>query len=153
MLNSGKKNELTDGEFQGLSEDTKWTPPTISAAERYRLVTSDIPALEAYLAPADRTWINGRVIALLSHYFVPDIPQQAQVAALGDWIMLLARYPQWAVQAAVVEWLDRPGRQKPMPGDIAAGCRWRVAEPALNLKLLWKLVDHHDRQLSAGDRP
>ncbi|WP_085552254.1 hypothetical protein [Azospirillum agricola] len=109
--------------------------------QRERVVRTFIPALEAHLEPADGQWINGRVAALLAHYYVPDMPMALQVATLGDWITLLSRFPQWAIEAAVDEWLDRPGRQRPMPGDIADACRWRIAEPALNLRLLRKLVN------------
>lgn len=131
---------MPDGEFSGVIENPTWTPPALTDQQRERVVGSFIPALEAFLVPADEQWINGRVATLLSHYYVPNVPMELQVAALGDWVRLLSRFPQWAIEAAVDEWLDRPGRQKPMPGDISAACRWRVAEPALNLRLLRRLV-------------
>lgn len=153
ILSSGKKNRVISNEFEGVEADPHWVPPALTASEHEYLVAQSIPHHEAYLTPAPRRWINQRVVALLSHYFVPDIPAAAQMAALADWIDILSPFPQWAVEAAVKEWLNRPGRQKPMPGDIAAGCRWRVAEPALNLKLLRKMVEHHERQLPTGRRP
>ncbi|QCO00513.1 hypothetical protein D3093_35295 (plasmid) [Azospirillum argentinense] len=150
MLAFGKRNSLIDGEFGGRHEDLNWAPPLVSREEYREILASDIPALEIHLRPADGPWVNGRCAALLSHYYVPDVPFELQVAALEDWVRLLSPFPKWAIQAAVDEWLSRPGRQKPMPGDIIAACRWRVEEPALNLKLLRKLVARYERELPGG---
>lgn len=133
---------MPDGEFAGVAENPMWAPPALTDQQRERVIGTIIPALEAFLVPADEQWINGRVATLLSHYYVPNVPMELQIAALGDWVRLLSRFPQWAVEAAVDEWLNRPGRQKPMPGDIVTACRWRIVEPALNLRLLRKLVGH-----------
>lgn len=151
-LDAGKKNLVVDGEFNGVCEDRNWIPQDITAEQCERLRSKYVPEVEHELSPADEDWINGRVATLLVHYYVPNVPHELQVMALEDWIRILSPFPQWAIEAAVDEWLNRPGRQKPMPGDIAAGCRWRVAEPALNLKLLRKMVEHHERQLPAGRR-
>ncbi|MGY0793163.1 hypothetical protein ACW7BJ_27670 [Azospirillum argentinense] len=149
-LDGGKKNSLTDGEFAGAQENKSWNPPSLNREEYDDIVGIDLPALEDYLRPANDTWIDGRIVTLLSHYYVPNVPFDVQVAAHEDWVRLLSPFPQWAIEAAVDEWLSRPGRQKPMPGDIIAACRWRVEEPALNLKLLRKLVARYERELPGG---
>ena len=148
MLSLGKKNRVTD-EFDGVEENLLWVPPLVTKAQYERVVQRYIPQHEEYLRPAEPKWVNQRVIAFLSHYFVPDIPPQAQLVALADWVRLLSPFPQWAIEAAVEEWLSRPGRQKPMPGDIIAGCRWRIGDHALNLKLLRKLAARNERELQA----
>lgn len=149
MLSSGKQNRLSD-EFDGVQENPLWVPPVLPREQYEDIRFAQIPSHEAYLRPSERKWINQRVVALLSHYFVPDIPPEAQLVALADWVRLLSPFPQWAVQAAVDEWLSRPGRQKPMPGDIIAACRWRVEEPALNLKLLRKLAARYEQAQLGG---
>ena len=71
---------------------------------------------------AEPSWVGQRVVTMLSHYFVSDIHPAAQEAVARDWMVELARFPDWAIDAAVSWWLSRQNenrRKKPMPGDIS----------------------------------
>lgn len=76
----------------------------------------------AYLSkPAPVEWITGRVVTLLSHYFVAQLEAGQAKAVARDWIETLERYPAWAIAKACRWWLsmENPRKSfKPVPGDI-----------------------------------
>ena len=71
------------------------------------------------------SWIAGRVMVLLSHYFQPDNPVEVQQAALKDWVAALAPYPQHVIERACERYLRNQPRRRPTPGDIRAICEAR----------------------------
>lgn len=76
----------------------------------------------SYLAtPAPVKWIAGRVVTLLSHYFVAQQESSLAEAVAEDWCAILEEYPAWAIANAARWWMSRenPRRHyKPLPGDI-----------------------------------
>lgn len=76
----------------------------------------------AYLSkPAPVEWITGRVVTLLSHYFVAQLEAGQAKAVARDWIETLETYPAWAIAKACRWWLsmENPRKSfKPVPGDI-----------------------------------
>ena len=80
-------------------------------------------AIKALSTPPDELWIGQRVVTLLYHYFVGDLPDGAIEAMAADWVAELSPYPEWAIEAACAWWLSRGNEyrhRKPMPGDISA---------------------------------
>ena len=64
----------------------------------------------------------GRVLRMLSHYYVADNIEGALDGVAEDWAWELDGLPAWAVSNAVRWWMsgDNPDRRKkPMPGDIS----------------------------------
>lgn len=90
-------------------------PATIEEAEQAE-------ALLAHLSrPTTAKWLHGRLVALLSHYFVASNDEKVVEAMADDWHALLSPYPAWAIANACRWWLSRDNkdhRKKPMPGDI-----------------------------------
>lgn len=73
--------------------------------------------------PATGKWIAGRVVTLLSHYFVAQQDASIAEAVAEDWCAMLEVYPAWALSNACRWWmgLDNPRKHcKPLPGDIQA---------------------------------
>ncbi|RRH72014.1 hypothetical protein EG244_15990 [Falsigemmobacter faecalis] len=71
--------------------------------------------------PAPRKWIAGRVVSLLSHYFVSQQDETLAAAVAEDWCAMLADYPAWAIANACRWWMSRENPRKhckPLPGDI-----------------------------------
>ena len=79
---------------------------------------------------ADPAWVGQRVVTLLSHYFVNDIHPAAQEAVARDWMVELAMFPAWAIDAAASWWLSRQNgnrSKKPVPGDISKRAHLEMA--------------------------
>lgn len=71
--------------------------------------------------PATRRWIAGRVMTLLSHYFVAQQDASVVEAVADDWCSMLDGYPAWAIANACRWWMSRENPRKhvkPLPGDI-----------------------------------
>lgn len=78
-------------------------------------------AIRYLTTPAPGKWIAGRVVTLLSHYFVAQQDPSLAEAVAEDWCAILEDYPAWAIANAARWWMSRenPRRnQKPLPGDI-----------------------------------
>lgn len=68
-----------------------------------------------------KKWIAGRVVTLLSHYFVAQTDAAVAEAMADDWCEMLEEYPAWAIANACRWWMSRENPRKhfkPMPGDI-----------------------------------
>jgi hypothetical protein len=140
--------QLLDGavihlmEAQGLRtlENQNWVPPEITPGIRQQLTRETMPALERFLAPAQPDELALRVAALLGHYFVSGMDVRVQALIADDWIRLLEPYPMPVLGAVMDEWL-RQFRQRPTIADLIQNCETLIARPALQLKLLRKLLD------------
>lgn len=70
---------------------------------------------------APRSWVAGRVVTLLSHYFVAQTDASVAEAVAEDWCAMLEDYPAWAIANAARWWMSRENPRKhckPLPGDI-----------------------------------
>lgn len=77
--------------------------------------------IETCLAPATGKQVTGRAFALLSQYYVGDIPTEAHAMIFGDWRAGLSDLPFWALDAACKAYLASSScRKKPQPGTIRA---------------------------------
>lgn len=79
-------------------------------------------AVTALSLEAPKQWVQARVAALLSHYFVAATDLRIIEAMAEDWWRVLKGHPAWAVSNACVWWLGRENPKhdrKPLPGDIA----------------------------------
>lgn len=65
-----------------------------------------------------RTWIGGRIITLLSHYWRDDDPVELTGALGKDWADVLEGLPKDAIQSAAVKYLRENPRKRPTPGAI-----------------------------------
>lgn len=80
--------------------------------------------------PAPGKWIAGRVVTLLSHYFVAQQEASIAEAVAEDWCEMLEDYPAWALASACRWWMSRenPRRHsKPLPGDIQDRAHFETA--------------------------
>jgi hypothetical protein len=93
-----------------------------------------IERIQEYHTPCDREWLKGAVYTLLQHYYVRDLPDMVQKAIAQDWIVILGKYPQWAVEKARIEYLEKNDK-KPTPKDISELCNKAMSK---NNKLYWK---------------
>jgi hypothetical protein len=67
-----------------------------------------------------RTWIGGRALTLLNHYWREDDPEEMTGAIGADWADVLEHLPQYAIQKACIRYLRMEPRRKPTPGAICA---------------------------------
>jgi len=80
-------------------------------------------AVDDLSAPAPKRWVQGRVAALLSHYFVASTDACVIEMMAEDWWRILSGNPAWAIANACIWWLGPENEKhdrKPLPGDIAA---------------------------------
>ena len=63
-------------------------------------------------------WITARVLAMMSHFYQPEISPEIEELAMTDWISLLGDIPQAAIEQAVAERLRSDNRGRPLPGEI-----------------------------------
>lgn len=74
-------------------------------------------------------WIAARMMALLSHYYQPQVDEGIDELAMTDWIMALGDIPQQAVADACQDWLRNETR-RPTPADIRRKAEARIERPA-----------------------
>lgn len=67
---------------------------------------------------ASPEWIRGRILTLLHHYFTVDMDPAVARKVADDWVAILGRLPQQAIDAACHWYLEKNTRAKPVPGDI-----------------------------------
>lgn len=98
-------------------------------ANRNDTWTLSLPEQEAR---ADhRTWIGGRVVTLLSHYWREDDPVDLTAAIGADWADVLEGMPHDAIQKACVRYQRDEPRRKPTPGAIYQLAREMMPRPAV----------------------
>lgn len=108
--------------MDGNLPSTNAEPPTLD-----QLITSlkqedaatRLPAIrQAVSTPANGEWLGGRIKTLLSHFYRPDMDPRVERKIAEDWISTLKKFPQFALEAAVSEYLET-GTHRPAPGHIA----------------------------------
>lgn len=67
-------------------------------------------------------------MALLSHYYQPEVPAGVDELAMADWISVLGDLPQEAVTGAIQEWL-RDETRRPTPAGIRKLALARIERP------------------------
>lgn len=73
-----------------------------------------------------RGWLAARIAALLGHYYEIDADELTNKAIAQDWIGALCHLPQWALEAACLDWLTTEQR-KPTPAGIRELATRRMA--------------------------
>lgn len=81
-----------------------------------------IDRIQEHHQPCDREWLKGAIYTLLQHYFVKDLPEQVQKAIAQDWIEILSKYPDWAIETARLRYLEYGDKRKPLPKDMSLLC-------------------------------
>ncbi len=84
-------------------------------------------------------WITARVLAMQSHFYLPELSPEIEALAMADWIAVLGDVPQAAIDQAVAERLRSSDRARPTPGEIRERALARVETP--------------EPELNAGDKP
>lgn len=112
---------------------------------RYPTSEAEVAQLESVLLRIslrpDAKWLAGRIVTLLSHYYVAEIHPSAMEAIAKDWTKELADLPEWAINDACHWWVSRhnPKRAKrPLPGDISD----RAHVEAAIIDIGWKQVSN-----------
>ena len=83
--------------------------------------------LESLILPATPTQITARIDALLEHFYSPNLTEDSRGLLLVDWGRLLGEFPFWAIDAACLAYLRKPGRKRPVPSDILELMPYEVA--------------------------
>jgi hypothetical protein len=86
-----------------------------------------IDRINEYNTPADRNWLKGAIFTLLQHYYVRELDEDVQRAIAQDWIDILSKYPQWAIEKARAKYLTEFDR-KPVPKNIVDLCNKEMAK-------------------------
>ncbi len=90
---------------------------------RWQMVSTSAPRPTA-------KWITARVLAMQSHFYLPDLSPEIEALAMADWIAVLGDVPQAAIEQAIGERLRSPERARPTPGEIRERALARVEMPA-----------------------
>lgn len=132
-------------QYMGDAEVGRWSVPAVVTAEQATEARGMIVALDAHLAPAERQRTLARVMALLAHYYVAELPAQVQQALAEDWAEDVGEFPAWALDEACRTWRRANPRRKPTPGEIRDLCRREVATHRRQRDRLRQIVDAYDR--------
>lgn len=102
-----------------MSEQPNLTPAEIAQMRE---------AVAEALRPATATWFGKRITALLNHYYIADMDDDARELQANDWLDAFTIEgecpPAWAIHNACLKWLaSEHARKKPLPGDILALAR------------------------------
>jgi len=126
-----------DGQYLRSVPNPDWVP---KVAEGDRELSFYVSEMEAYLAPADADWVGRRLWALTEHWRQPDLPPEIEDIVNGDWVYIIGRYPQWAIQKACERWLDAEQRRPTIAG-IRKLCDELVADAQMNLRIARRIRD------------
>lgn len=96
-------------------------PPVITDTTRQRCLELR-RQFDEYLLPAEDSWILGRVAGVLSHYYVSKTPAQLQEIVAGDWVRVLSKYPAWAADQALSDYVEDEPSKRPTPAAIGKRC-------------------------------
>jgi hypothetical protein len=119
---------IGDHGYEGDREVGPWqAPAAISAQDRVHALES-LTAHQLWLQPAQPQAVSARIATMLAHFYVGAADPAVHAAIAGDWITLLAGFPQHVVDAVCLEWLAEHDR-RPMIATIVRACRERVAVP------------------------
>lgn len=69
-------------------------------------------------------------MALLSHYYQPDLQDGIDELSVANWLDVLGDLPQQAVDDAIGEWL-REETKRPTPADIRIRAKRRLSRPVV----------------------
>ena len=106
--------------------------------------------IEVCLTPATSKQVTGRAFALLSQYYVGDIPSEAHAMIFSDWREGLSGLPFWALDAACKAYLaGRNCRKKPLPGTIRALAVEEIAELQA---IIERIEQVHQKLETAGEQ-
>lgn len=114
------------GDLVRLTEDRRSIERRLGSSQIGERKAAAAAARASVLVPADREWLAGRVMVLLSHFYERREDEHEARARLQDWVEALARLPEWAVHEACVEYLGSETRT-PKPADISRLARKRTA--------------------------
>ena len=78
-----------------------------------------------------RTWIGGRALTLLNHYWRDDDPAEMSGALGKDWSDVLEGLPQDPIQKACIKYQRDEPRRKPTPGAIYQIAREMIPRPSV----------------------
>src|ERR1051325_1835062 len=85
--------------------------------ERNMTNVVDLPKKKPSTALQDqRASILGQVLVLLTHYYMPDLPEEIREAQANDWFEDLAEFGPGVVEVACRQWRRMGGRRAPPPG-------------------------------------
>jgi hypothetical protein len=102
---------------------TAWWPRSLTSQIASRTDRDSIEAgIKQLSVPCDPAWLMARVLALLTPYFTPNIPEGVRRIEAEDWRASLEGKPAWAIEKACRWWKsdENPDhRRKPLEGDIA----------------------------------
>lgn len=104
-------------------------PVSVEKATSLFLLSAEIEKILSGLydavTPVQKSWLITRIVSLLGHFHVPDIPQQAADVHVHDWIEALKEYPQWVIEEVCTTWL-RNNNRKPTIFDIIKECDLQI---------------------------
>lgn len=101
---------------------TAWWPVSLSSQIATRTDRDSIAdGIKRLSVPCDPAWLMARVLALLTPYFTPNVPEGVRRMEAEDWRAALEGKPAWAIEKACRWWKsdENPDhRRKPLEGDI-----------------------------------
>lgn len=124
-------------------EREAFVPPAIKP-EIADKICGILDGLEPLLAPAEREKVLARSVALLSHYFAPDMDARLAQAIAEDWADDLDEFPLWAVREACTQWRRNETRRRPTPGDIRELCQLITRDWARLARKLRLTLEQHE---------
>lgn len=128
-------NGLNPVEGMRLDPDRVFKPAARAAVERH------VARLEQWLAPADPSWILGRVHSMMLHWRLREqLTDVEQEKVAEDWLAVLEDLPAHAIEAAVTLYL-KTGRFRPVPADIRSMAQQAIREQVRERYALQKALE------------
>lgn len=100
----------------------KWRPgpmPTVTSSLKQGTLAVKARA-ENLLTKGESKVIGGHIELLLRHYYLDQKVSAAVMTGMQlQWLKCLERFPDWAVEEAITEWLENDKKnRRPVPGQI-----------------------------------
>lgn len=146
LLISKSRTIFSDHGFDMV--ELPWSAPAVTDQQLSECV-AHLESLEKSLSPAKPEQIVARVVALLSHFYVPDVQVGLARAIAHDWAGALREFPWWAVEASCSRWLSLE-RRRPTPADIRELCH---REAGALIRVRDRLRAIVSRNSGAAERP
>ena len=118
--------------------------PAVITDEQKRDLKSALARYELYLAPARVDEIAGRIAALLSHYWVGQMPGSLQTLVASDWLEDLGEFPSHAIEEACRRW-RRAEIKRPKPAEIRDMCQRIIRKEARERDRIRAILNRQNR--------
>ncbi len=127
--------------------------PRFLERETLDLARATFTALQPYFATPTPDEVKGRILALLSHYYTPDMDPRVWSMVFQDWFDDLKEYPLWIIREACAQYRRTETYRRPTPAAILALCREEIGYLRRDFEALRRTLEYSDAHTGTDEEP